>query len=432
MLAIAVLSFILQLLTLQPPNVIGEPYFIAQNIIKGLGFAYAYPYPAPPAVVPSVTCYIPPLFVYFLTAVLKLGGTMVTIQVINLLFLQAASFTLYKFAKKFTSVGVALIAYTLISFYLPNWLLAAAVEPNALNLLLLALTVKLLYDTYQEPTTKRWLLLGLLSGAQTLVRPDMLLGAVCFAAWMLLSLHKRGMTSAAVRGVLQAAAVALLLIMPWTVRNYLAFHKFVLVSANSGYNFYLGNNPGATGGFEQDTTKQGVREDFEQIQSFSIAHSQVETDHYVFHLGLVWASQHPVDLVLLDLKKIFYHWWRRGRSGTMVQHPELMPMYDIASALVLFFGFWGFFRLRDRELRRLFATLFIYSTLTAAIFFTQSRHRALKVDPFLLPLAALAIGHLIAKRRTGSIDYPEPFTSTTSVAQQRTSIQQQSQPELVP
>ena len=35
--------------------------------------------------------------------------------------------------------------------------------------------------------------------------------------------------------------------------------------------------------------------------------------------------------------------------------------------------------------------VFLYSTAISAIFFVQSRHRTLKVDPFLVPLAVIGV-----------------------------------------
>jgi hypothetical protein len=39
----------------------------------------------------------------------------------------------------------------------------------------------------------------------------------------------------------------LLTIAPWTIRNYVTFDRFFLVSSNGGWVLWLGNNPGADG-----------------------------------------------------------------------------------------------------------------------------------------------------------------------------------------
>ena len=43
-------------------------------------------------------------------------------------------------------------------------------------------------------------------------------------------------------------ACALVIIGPWTVRNYLVYDEFILTTAAGGYGLWLGNNPGANGG----------------------------------------------------------------------------------------------------------------------------------------------------------------------------------------
>jgi hypothetical protein len=40
-----------------------------------------------------------------------------------------------------------------------------------------------------------------------------------------------------------------IVVLPWTIRNYVQFNKFILVSNNGGVNFWMGNNPNAYGGF---------------------------------------------------------------------------------------------------------------------------------------------------------------------------------------
>jgi hypothetical protein len=45
------------------------------------------------------------------------------------------------------------------------------------------------------------------------------------------------------RGACYSIIVVFLAIIPWTIRNYLVFHEFVLLNTNAGYVFYWSNNP---------------------------------------------------------------------------------------------------------------------------------------------------------------------------------------------
>src|SRR6266545_3200222 len=91
--------YLIQLLTLRQPMTLGEPYLIAKNVVSGLGFAFSYPLDT----VVQTTCYIPPLYVYFVAGIMKLGGGDGAIQTVNLLFLQLANISLFFFLSKFFS-----------------------------------------------------------------------------------------------------------------------------------------------------------------------------------------------------------------------------------------------------------------------------------------------------------------------------------------
>ena len=181
LIGVSVLIFIVQLLTLRPPVGIGEPYFIAKNIAAGFGYMYAYPFDT----VAEVTCYIPPLYVYFHVAIMKLGGGLIVSQVTGLLFFHAANIVIYRFFKKQTSVGNALAGFFLFAIYLPLWLTSQKPDPDGLNVLLIALTISLLYTLSRSSKVTTWGWLGLLLGVQLLLRPDIMLGMVLFGVWLL-------------------------------------------------------------------------------------------------------------------------------------------------------------------------------------------------------------------------------------------------------
>src|ERR1700733_1345780 len=156
------------------PSFFGEPYLVAKHIVAGDGFIFLYPVTN----LEGPTCYITPLFAYIQAGVLFLGLGERGIQVLNLLFLQASCVVLYRFFRNFTSTNVAIIIFAALSFYVPFWVLSYTLEPNTLNLLLLAITVDRLYHISKGPSNKLWLQFGILIGLQLLLRPDILLGFV--------------------------------------------------------------------------------------------------------------------------------------------------------------------------------------------------------------------------------------------------------------
>ena len=90
------------------------------------------------------------------------------------------------------------------------------------------------------PTWGDAVLTGVALAAGSYVRPLALVLPAVFVIWTLV----RGRWVVAIARGVVAAGVMLVLILPWTVRNYLVFHSVVLVSTNGGANLWMGNSPG--------------------------------------------------------------------------------------------------------------------------------------------------------------------------------------------
>ena len=107
------------------------------------------------------------------------------------------------------------------------------------------------------------------------------------------SLRRRGPGGGSVfmqtaKGLGIAILIALAIVSPWTIRNYLTFHRFILVSANSGMNLFEGNNPVATGEFSENPPTDESRRDFAAILDYSKSHDQIEVDQYRLKLSEEW------------------------------------------------------------------------------------------------------------------------------------------------
>jgi hypothetical protein len=395
-LAIAVIALLFELLNLRPPNFYGEPYLVAKNIVAGKGYVFAYPLTT--AIGP--TCYVTPLYTYLQVPFLYFGLSERGIQIMNLLFLQAACFVLYRLFRKFTTPGIALLSFAALSFYIPFWILSYTLEPDSLNLLLVVLTVECAYILSKSPSQRMWIWFGVLIGLQLLVRPDIMLGAALLSIWLLAWSRSRETW----KGVAIAAVISLAIVSPWTLRNYLTFHKFVFVSANAGMNLYAGNNPVATGEFSELPATPESRKNSQDVQEYSKTHDQIEVDRYRLTLAEEWMMSNPSKVLSLDAKKIWYHWFGRPIMGEQYHYTfqRMEVPYKIFGAVMLAFGFYGLFSIRNKRLQSLILVICVYSTLVSAIFFVQTRHRILKVDPFLIPLAIIGIASVVATFRNRS------------------------------
>jgi len=94
----------------------------------------------------------------------------------------------------------------------------------------------------EAPTNARWALTGALLGLAALARPAAQLLIVGVAGATVVGWHSRGRPRRLVGVLLVAVAAFALTLAPWTIRNYLAFHRFVPVATGAGIGFWVGTN----------------------------------------------------------------------------------------------------------------------------------------------------------------------------------------------
>ena len=104
-----------------------------------------------------------------------------------------------------------------------------------------------------------WLMFGLALGVTVLLRQVFLLVVPLFLAWLVAVRifeptgsrspaaegfePARGRRRLPLLGLGSACAILMVTIVPWTIRNYIAFDQFVLLNTNAGFAFFWGNHP---------------------------------------------------------------------------------------------------------------------------------------------------------------------------------------------
>ena len=115
-------------------------------------------------------------------------------------------------------------------------------------------------ETAKGTKSVKWFLLGLVMALSTLLRQTALFFYPFLLAWIMIAGSERHMGGGTAwrgralvslvsgsrrfwRGAALATAVIILLIVPWTIRNFIAFDEFVPLNTNSGFAFFWANHP---------------------------------------------------------------------------------------------------------------------------------------------------------------------------------------------
>jgi 4-amino-4-deoxy-L-arabinose transferase-like glycosyltransferase len=167
-------------------------------------------------------------------------------------------------------------------------------------------------------TRLSWICLGIALGASVLLRQVFLLFTPILLAWFLYILRtgdqwksRKGFAS----GILTAGFAMLLMILPWSVRNYFVFKQFVLLNNNAGFAFFWGNHPIHGTEFipvfrENATYGALIPEEIRKLDEASM-------DHRLLQEGLRFVAQDPQRYLKLSLSrtKEYFRFWPSGDSN---------------------------------------------------------------------------------------------------------------------
>jgi len=228
---------------------------LAQRVIAGHGFTVAEAWwPATPAGEPTAH------WSYFYTLYLAAIYSLVGYHPLVARLLQAIlagvlmPWLVYRLGQRHFNdrPGVSLAAAAFMAVYLYFVYYAAALMTETFYIMGVLWTLDLAgqlaqpQDESSSPSPRlQWLLLGLSLGITVLLRQVFLLFIPFLFLWLLWRSYRYQPRSLlqTIGTLIGATAVVVLLIVPWTIRNYRAFDTFVLLNTNAGFAFFWGNHP---------------------------------------------------------------------------------------------------------------------------------------------------------------------------------------------
>jgi 4-amino-4-deoxy-L-arabinose transferase-like glycosyltransferase len=212
---------------------------VARSLATGKGFSSPYVGETGP------TAWFPPLYPSLLASVFKVFGlfskaSAIAILSLNCIFSALTVVPIFFIARRTISERVASLAgWIWVCFPYAIWVSTTRIWENALTTLLLSLLVwwTLALDT--ERRTAAWSAYGLLWGLAALTNPAVLAVFPFLVLWITWRRRRRRDP-----WLFQPAVAVLMMVVvvtPWTIRNYRVFHKLMPLRSNFWVEVRIGN-----------------------------------------------------------------------------------------------------------------------------------------------------------------------------------------------
>ena len=286
-------------------------------------------------------------------------------------------------ARRIAGARAGLITAWIAAVYPPLVLLSAFMLSESVYVVLAFGTVLLLSTVVDgdtgsaTPSRSRrvGLAAGVLAGLAVLTRPAMLffllIAAVALVARRRLAL------------VAMLAAGSLLIVAPWTLRNFREYHRFVLVASEGGLTFWTGNHPLSPGEGDM-AANPAIKRESQRLRAEHPSLTEEEMEPIYYREAFAAIGRNPVWWSGLLIRKLFYavvplgpsytlHSWRYRVASTV---PYLLILPTGVAGLV---QAW-----RRGHTPRALLWLMASALLVAIVFLPQERFRIPAIDPALI------------------------------------------------
>ncbi|MGA2184348.1 MAG: glycosyltransferase family 39 protein [Bryobacteraceae bacterium] len=360
-----------------------EPGNIAASLAAGKGFS------SPFRVETGPTAWLTPVYPLLLAGIFRLFGlytfqSFVAAAVLNILFSALTCVPIYCAGRRIGGRGVAAGA---------AWLWA--VFPNAIRLpvesmwdasLTALLAATILWATLKLAESGRvrdWCAYGVLWGLALMTNPTLLSLLPFLLGWLAYRSRRYGHAAL-------AAGIVLLCCVPWTVRNFVVFHRFVPLRSVAGLTLWLGNHDQSTGiwpGRLHPITNTAERARY--IELGEIAYMQEKQREAVQFM-----MEHPAD----ELRAAWFRFvviWTGGSAHPLAEVGGVL-LFNVLASIGAVTGIVVLFRAGSRYAFPLAVFPIVFP---CAYYFTlaSARYRH-PMDPVLLLLTAFAVGQLVKLR----------------------------------
>ncbi len=190
-----------------------------------------------------------PLQAYFLAVVFRLtGDSLLGARLVQVALAVLTVEVAFRLGRRLFGWREGFLAAGVLALYGPFYFHFAFLLKECLVILLSTCCCYFAISALDSPRRRSWIAPGLSLGLLTLLRGNFLLLLPAAMAWPFWALRHRGRREQLARAGMIALGIALPLSLS-TAHNLAASGELVLTTSHGGPNFYIGNNPAATGDY---------------------------------------------------------------------------------------------------------------------------------------------------------------------------------------
>lgn len=368
------------------PSVDAKAYdSIAWSLVQGTGYTETTS-PVPDSAIGRLG----PGYEFFLMIIYWIFGHKIWIVwIIQSLLHTASAFLVYRFIKrlyfsdnveKFAALGAAFYIFFIDLLEFPAMLLT-----ETLYLFLVLLGLSSAFSVWQKPSQHNVLATSLIFTLAILVRPP---ATVLMMITLGFLLYKRYWRYATIFVI-----TAVIILTPWTVRNYLKYHLFIPTTYIIGYDLWVGNSPGSK--YIGELTATDEINQYSSEKGVFAANERGKKEFF----KLIF--EQPWEFIKLQLTKTSIY-FSAARPAAFWFHlsgiSQLLTIIFSSSFFFIIFSFglsglWSYFKKPD-----LISRMILFSTLAAPVgiiwIVAETRYRY-QMYPMMIILGAIFLAEFL-------------------------------------
>ncbi len=339
-----------------------------------------------------------PFFLSIIYAVF--GHNYFAVKSIQLIINAATCVIIYFIGKRIAGRATGMIAAGIAVIYPAFIIYAANLWTETLFTFLLTLGILTLIKAVTGEGLKWYLATGIILGLAALVKAVLILFPlfVIPAAIFITGFKKKVLLC-----LFYMLLAFSLITVPWCIRNYIVFHKFIPVRTGSGFNLWLGSylpwqgkNIAGQGGYPE------IRVRFigtEPLRSLVEGQNDVEVDTLLRKEALKNINANPLDYIRLSLKRAWWLWKDAIGQETIQEKNSIFgAIFAIVHYLFLLLAAAGilFTFLNNAKIAMIPLSLIIYITWFYSITYAHPRYH-FPALPYVILFAGFGLWRITQK-----------------------------------